>query len=172
VDAAVRSLADDASAGLGAPWADAIRKASVSRTGDLADRLDAALGRVDLGADKLPGWAGAVRVLQWILVLGALAGAGWTVAAAVSGGLSDATKIAGVALPLVLLVGCVVLGILLALVCRLLVAGTARGRAQRADRRLRDAAGAVTHELVVVPVEAELSSYRRVREGLAQALSS
>lgn len=170
VDAEVRSLADDASAGLGAPWADAIRKASVSRTDDLADRLDAALGRVDLGTDSLPWWAGAVRVLQWVLVLGALAGLGWTVAAVVSGGLSDTQKVAGVALPLVVLVGCVVLGILLALVCRVLVGATARGRADRADHRLRAAVSEVTQELVVAPIEAELASYGRVREGLAAAI--
>lgn len=170
VDAEVRSLADDASGGLGAPWADAIRKASVSRIGDLSDRLDAALGRVDLGAETLPWWAGAVRVLQWILLLGALAGLGWTVAAAVSGGLGDTQKVAGVALPLVVLIGCVLLGIVLALVCRVLVAGTARGRAQRADHRLREAVAEVTHELVVAPIEAELASYGRVREGLAHAI--
>lgn len=170
VDAEVRSLAEDASVGLGEPWADAIRKASISRTDDLGDRLDAALGRVDLGAETLPWWAGVVRVLQWALVLGALVGLGWTVAAVVSGGLGDTSKVAGVALPLVLLAGCVVLGILLALVCRLLVAGTARARGGRADRRLREAVSGVTHELVVTPIEAELASYAKVKEGLARAV--
>jgi hypothetical protein len=62
------------------------------------------------------------------------------------------------------------LGLLLALVCRWLVALTARSRARAADKRLRDAISEVSAELVVAPIEAELASYAAVREGLAAAL--
>ena len=64
----------------------------------------------------------------------------------------------------------VVLGILLALLCRLLVAATARRRARTADRRLRSAIGTVAEELVVKPVRAELAAYDTVRDGLDRAL--
>ncbi|UDY24450.1 GTPase family protein [Nocardioides sp. Kera G14] len=173
VDTEVRALADDAGAGLGAPWQESIRRASVAHIDDLGDGLDAAVGKVDLGADKLPVWAGLVRVVQWLLILAALGGLGWTVAAFVSGGLDDDSipHVAGVALPLVLLIGGVGLGIVFALVCRILVAGTARSRAARADERLREAVSSVAHELIVVPVEAELSAYSTVRAGLSRALS-
>ena len=69
-----------------------------------------------------------------------------------------------------MLVGGVVLGIVLALVCRVLVAVTARRRARAADRRLRTAISEVSQELVVAPVEAELAAYTQVRDGLAAAL--
>jgi hypothetical protein len=109
-------------------------------------------------------------VLQWLLVIAALGGAVWTVVAAGSGGLDSVTKVAGIALPLAILIAAVVVGIVLALVCRVLVASTARTRAATADRRLRDAVAGVSHELVVEPVEAELAAYAALREGLARAL--
>src|SRR4051812_33049418 len=141
VDSEVRALADDASTGLGTAWRESIRDASVSRIDDLNDRLDAALGDTDLGATRLPVWAGLVRVLQWLLILAAVGGGIWTLAAAVSGTLDDSSTphVGGISLPILIAVGGVVLGIVLALVCRILVAGTARSRAARADHRLRSA---------------------------------
>ena len=67
--------------------------------------------------------------------------------------------VAGVPVPTVLLLGGVVLGIVLSLVCRLLVSATARSRARSADRRLRSAIAEVADELVVAPVRAELAAY-------------
>lgn len=171
VDAEVRALADDVSEGLAAPWSDAVRRASVARSGDLTDRLDAALGRVDLGVDRLPAWAGLVRVLQWALLLAGLAGAVWTVAAGLSGTLTEAPQVAGIAWPLVLLIGGVGLGVLLAIGCRFLVAATARTRAAAADDRLREAVHEVAAELVVAPVEAELAAYTAVRNGISKTLA-
>jgi GTPase Era involved in 16S rRNA processing len=170
VDSEVRALADETGSGLGEPWQESIRAASVSKIGDLNDRIDAALGSVDLGASRLPAWAQLFRVLQWILILAAIGGAVWSMAALISGGLGDVSKVAGVALPLVILVGAVVLGIVLAIVGRILVAGTARKNAAAADKRLRDAVAQVSEKLVVEPVQAELAAYARHREGLAAAL--
>jgi hypothetical protein len=90
----------------------------------------------------------------------------------VSGTLSDdaTPKVAGIAVPLVLLGGGIVLGIVLALVGRGLVGLTARSRAETADKRLRGAVHGVTQELVVRPLEAELAAYTAVRTGLGKAL--
>ena len=171
IDAEVRSLADDVSTGLGAPFADSVRRASTARLSEVGDRLDDALRTVDLDAERLPVWAGAVRVLQWLLVLAALVGGAWSVAAMLSGGLGDLARVGGVALPLVLLGGGVLLGVFLALVCRGLVAATARSRAAAADRRLREAVSEVASELVVAPVQAELTAYTSLRTGLDRALA-
>lgn len=169
VDTEVRALSDDASAGLARPFAEAVRRAATARLDEVGDRLDAALRGVDLDASRIPVWAGVVRLLQWVLVLAALVGGAWTVAAGLSGTLDDVAQLGGIALPLVLLVGGVVLGVLLALVCRGLVAGTARSRAADADARLRGAVREVSHELVVDPVEAELLAYTTLRNGLTAA---
>ena len=174
VDTEVRSVADDVSAGLTRPWASAIRSASVSRLPDLGDRLDTALAGTDLGVQRMPVWAGLVRVLQWLLIGSALGGAGWLGVLFVMAYLRvpepPTPAWVGVPVPTLMLLGGVLLGMLLAVVCRVLVGFTARRRARSADRRLREAIGAVSSELVVAPIEAELAAYSRVREGLAAAL--
>ncbi|MFT4082698.1 MAG: YfjP family GTPase [Nocardioides sp.] len=174
VDTEVRALADEAGRGLGDCWQESIRNASVARLDDLSDRLDAAIAGVDLGVKRLPAWVGVVRVLQWLLVLAAIAGGVWTVLSAVSGTLSDDStpKVAGIAVPLALLVGGVVLGLVLAVVCRLFVGGTARARAATADRRLREAVSGVSRELIVDPVDAELAAYGALQAGVAKALAA
>src|SRR6478609_6376661 len=173
VDSEVRALADDASTGLGKAWQESVRQASVSHIDDLNDRLDAALGDTDLGASRLPVWAGLVRVLQWLLILAAVGGAVWTLAAYVSGTLDDSSTphVGGISVPILLALGGVGLGIVLALVCRILVAGTARSRARRADDRLRSAVSEVAQDLVVAPVQQELAAYSAVRHGLDRALA-
>ncbi|MCW2843242.1 MAG: transporter [Nocardioides sp.] len=174
VDTEVRALADDLSEGLSRPWADAVRRASTSRLSDLGDRLDKALAGTELGAERVPVWAGAVRLVQWLLILVALAGAAWLGALAVLGWLQVAEpstpKVGGLPVPTLMLVGGVVLGVLLALLCRVLVGLTARRRARVADGRLRDAVRTVSQELVIAPVEAELQAYTTVRDGLGRAL--
>jgi len=172
VDTEVRALADDVSAGMTRAWADAIRRASVAHVDALGDRLDAEIAGTDLGVARIPVWAGAVRLLQWVLIVAALGGGAWTVALAVSGSLGDDSvpAVGGIDLPIMLLVGGVVVGVLLALLCRLLVDLTARRRAAAADRRLRAAVHEVTAELVVAPVAVELDAYRTVRTGLDKAL--
>ncbi|MCW2794392.1 MAG: transporter [Nocardioides sp.] len=174
VDTEVRALADDLSDGLARPWADAVRRASTSRLTDLGDRLDGALAGTELGADRVPVWAGAVRLVQWLLIVAALAGAGWLGVLAVLGWLTlsqpSTPEVVGLPVPTLLLVGGVALGVLLALLCRLLVRGTARRRARSVDRRLREAVSTVSRELVIAPIEAELLAYTAVRDGLARAL--
>ena len=144
----------------------------MSRLPEVTDRLDLSIAETDLGVARLPVWAGIVRVVQWLLILTAIVGGIWSVAMAASGtlGSSAVPKVAGISLPLVLLLGGVGAGVLVALVCRLLVAATARSRARSADRRLREAVEQVSAELVVAPVAAELDAFRTVRNALTTAL--
>jgi GTPase Era involved in 16S rRNA processing len=174
VDSEVRALADDVSSGLARPWVESVRRASVARLPEIGDRLDKALGETDLGATRTPMWAGAVRVLQWMLLAAALVGGLWLLALAGAAFLKlpePATpSTAGIPVPTLLLVAGVGMGVLLALVCRFLVSATARRRARVAGQRLREAVHSVATELVVEPVEAELVAYTAVRSGLAKTL--
>lgn len=174
VDTEVRALAEDVSRGMAHPWASAVRHASTSRLDDLHDRLDAALARTDLGADRIPAWAGLLRVVQWLLILTAMVGLGWFALLAASAYLNvpdpGTPSWQGVAIPLWLLAGGIGAGLLLALVARVLVALTARRRARAADARLRSAINEVSEELVVEPIKAELAAYQQVRDNLAIAL--
>ncbi len=174
VDTEVRALADQVSDGMGQPWVTAIRTASVSRLPDLGDRLDRAVAATDLGADKIPMWAGLVRVLQWLLIIAAVVGGGWLALLAFGSYARlpepPTPELSGFPIPTLLLLGGIALGVLLALVCRVLVSLTARRRARTADKRLRDAISAVSEELVVHPMQAELAAYSTMRDGLAIAL--
>lgn len=169
VDTEVRALADDASEGLGAPWQAAVQRASVSRIPELGERLDAGLAATDLARTRLPGWVGFVRVLQWLLLLGAV-GCGVWAGLAAAGVTGDAPEVGGLAVPLVAAIACVVVGIVLALVCRGAVAGAARQQAEAVRTELEGVITQVAGELVVRPVETELAAYAAVRAGVAQAL--
>lgn len=174
VDTTVRALSDDLSASLTRPWAVSVRRASTSRLDDLSDGLDAALARTDLGAERLPAWAGLVRFLQWLLIISALAGGVWLALLAFGSylGFDDVPtpQWRGFPVPTILFLGGIVAGLLLALLSRFLVSFTAGRRARSADRRLRSGIAEVAAELVVQPVEAELVAYRETRDGLTAAL--
>ncbi len=174
VDSALREVADDVAGDLSRPWARAVRDASLSHHEDLNDALDRALAQTDLGAARIPVWAGLVRVLQWLFLLTALAGAGWLGALFavryLTVDLPATPDLAGYPLPVLLLVAGVVLGILFALFCRVLVRATARKRARNADKRLRSAISQVADELVVKPVQEVLAGYDAARSGIDQAL--
>lgn len=174
VDTAVRALADQVSDGMGQPWVTAIRRASTSRLPDLGDRLDRAVSATDLGAAKIPVWAGLVRVLQWMLIIAAVVGGVWLALLGVNSYARlpepPTPAVAAFPLPTLLLLGGIGLGVVLALVCRVLVSMTARRRARAADKRLRDAISEVSATLVVEPVQSELSAYSSMRDGLAIAL--
>ncbi|WP_210502653.1 YfjP family GTPase [Nocardioides xinjiangensis] len=174
VDTEVRALADQVGEGMAPSWAAAVRAASVSRLPDLGDRLDRAVATTDLGATRIPVWANLVRVLQYVLILSAVVGAGWLALLALGSYARlpepPTPEVAGFPLPTLLLLGGILLGLLLALVSRWLVAATARKRARTADKRLRDAISEVSAELVVAPIQAEIASYAEVRQGLSAAL--
>ena len=174
VDTAVRAVADAASAELSKPWAAAVRRASVSRLPDLNDGLDKAVSGIDLGVSRTPIWWRLVRLLQWVLVLAALAGGLWLAGLAAFGYLQmpapDTPDHRGFPVPTLMLLGGVAVGIVLALLCRVLTGLSARSKARSADRRLRAAISEVTEELVIAPIETEVSAYRATRDGLAAAL--
>jgi GTP-binding protein EngB required for normal cell division len=174
IDAEVRMIADQVTGSLSRPWAEAVRRGSLSRLPELGDRLDAALTETKLNTERMPVWAGFVRVLQWALLLAAVVGLVWSGVVLFDPQFGverpDTPDVQGFPVPVVLLLGGVVLGLLLALLCRYLVSATARSRARAADRRLRSSISAVAEELVVTPVRTELAAYDEVRESLAHAL--
>jgi GTP-binding protein EngB required for normal cell division len=173
IESAVRDLADKVSGGLSRPWAAALRRASTSGLSDLEDRLDRAVGGVDLGVARIPLWTRLVRAVQWVLLVAAVTGGLWLGALAVMSylKLSEPTTpdVAQVPVPTMLLLGGVLLGVLLAVLCRVLVGRSARARARRADHRLREAVDQVADELVIAPLQAEIDAYRTTTDGLRVA---
>ena len=174
VDGAVRSVAGGIGSQLTPPWADAVRRASVSRLDDLNDALDRAVVGTDLGVSRTPLWWRIAKLLQVLFALCLLSGLLWLAALAVLGYLQmptpDAPEEYGLPLPTLLLLLGLVGGLALAFIGRFVNGLVAKSRARSADRRLRAAISGVTDELVLAPIDAELSAYAEVRRALAAAL--
>lgn len=175
VDMAVREAADKVSADLTPAWSDSIRRASVSQIGDLGDALDKAIAHTDLGVSRTPVLWRLTQVLQALLFVAAVAGGLWLLGLAVLDYLQvdvpAAPKVAGMALPTLLLLAGAGAGIALSLIFRGLGGLSAKSRARTANRRLRAAITEVAEDLVLAPIEAEVEQYDRSRSGLNAALS-
>jgi GTP-binding protein EngB required for normal cell division len=173
VDTALRTLADEAAAGLTRGWADAVRRATRSGQDALPDRVDRAIATTDLDLAGHRRWWQGVRVLQWLLVAAVVAGLGWLAAAFVLAYLQlpplPDVLWWGFPAPTVLLIGGVLAGLLVAGLSRIGVEVGARRRMARARQVLRAAIASVTGELVVAPVRAEQERYEQARLALERA---
>jgi GTP-binding protein EngB required for normal cell division len=173
VDTALRALSDDASQGMSRGWANAIRSAARSEQELVPDALDRAVATTDLDLDKHRGWWNLVRVLQWVLVVGVVAGLLWLGSAFVLAYLQlpPLPKVSwwGFPAPTVLVVGGVLAGLIVAGLSRIGVEVGARRRAARARASLRSAISKVTTELVLSPVNVERERYESARSALARA---
>ncbi|MCA0146995.1 GTPase [Blastococcus sp. LR1] len=157
VATAVREVREDVGDGLSAAWRDELRRTAEDREQWLADALDQAVAGADLGPDRVPLWQRAAGSLQWLLLVVALAGALWLLALVLLGFLQlddvvPLPRVEGIPLPTLLLVGGLLAGLLLALICRPLVALRARRRARTAERRLTAAVREVAEAEVLAPM--------------------
>jgi hypothetical protein len=174
VDTTVRRFGDAAAAGLPHRWADAVRQATWSRSADLPDGVDAAITRTDLGASM--HWWRVLAAVQWVLLAALLAGLLWLGLLAVGTYVRlpevPTPEVVGVALPVLLVGGGALLGVLVAMLARPARALGARRVETRSAARLRAAVGDVADELVVAPVTAELQRLRDARGAIAAAAKS
>ena len=135
VDTEVRALADQVCDGMGPPWGTASGR---PRSHGCPTWATGSTGpsRHRPGCDEIPVWAGLVRVLQWLLIISAVVGAGWLALLAFGSYARlpepPTPELGDFPVPTLMLLGGIALGVLLALVCRLLVSMTARaGRGGR-----------------------------------------
>jgi GTP-binding protein EngB required for normal cell division len=173
VDTAVRDLAAEASVGLTRGWTDAVKTAARSQEPRLPDALDRAVARTDLDVDRRRRWWQVVRVLQWILLAAVVAGLLWLAASFVLAYLQlpplPPVTWGRLPAPTVLVLGGVLAGLLLGGLSRIGVVVGASRRERAARAALRRSVSAVTAELVVQPVRAELDRYARARAALTRA---
>jgi len=176
IDNAITALADKVAPGLPAPWPATARAAARSQV----DGIPAALGRAI--ADALPAensaapWWRLVAVWQGLLLGGAAAGLVWLMVLIVAGIFdalrgTTATFSNMILLPwiAVMVAAILLLGWLTASGCMTLVVRTADQEREQAERHMRTGIAGVARQMVVVPVEQELSIYARFREELAIA---
>jgi GTP-binding protein EngB required for normal cell division len=174
LDSAVRDIADRTTADMPPAWEEAVRAASIAKVDQFTAGLDEAVVHTNLGLHATPWWWRAVQVLQWLLFATALAGLGWVIEAAAMSFARDpdpsVPEVVGVWVPALMLVGGLVVGLGLAVVCRVAVRASASRRARRADELLRGAIQRVTDIVIIGPMQDEVDAYARCRDGIATAL--
>jgi GTP-binding protein EngB required for normal cell division len=173
VATAARALADGASAGLPEPWPTLVRDAATATEGRVVDRLDAAVGTAEIEADA-PRWWRLASLVQWLLALVAVAGAGWIALSGAAGYLRidevvPLPELAGAPIPTWLLLGGLGGGLVLSFIATLANGAGAGRRARAAQRALTPKIESVADALVVAPVEGELDVYERLRRALETA---
>ena len=100
-------------------------------------------------------------MVQWLALLTVLGGLGWLGVLAALGyfqmPVPEVPRVEGWPVPTLMIAAGVVLGIFLAITGRFIAAAAANARAARARKRLNAAVSFVAQELVVEPVEVEVS---------------
>jgi hypothetical protein len=173
VETAIRDVGESAAGGLPAAWAAAVRQAARSRSGELTDAVDRAVGTTSLGATRRPRWWRAVGALQWLVFAVMVAGALWLGTLFAMDYLRlpqpPLPTVGAVPWPTLLLIGGALLGVLIALLSRLAAWAGGRRRARRVSKALRTAIDGVSTAYVLDPVDAELNRYTRFTEAITHA---
>ncbi|MDO5504076.1 MAG: YfjP family GTPase [Actinomycetia bacterium] len=176
VEIATRAVGDRASSGLPPRWVNAVNDTATPAGTDMGDRLDQAVVGTSLRA-RSPIWWFLLGIAQTALAIVAGLGFLWLAALFVMGWLQmgelfETPRWGPVPVPVLMLFGGLLLGVLLALISRFLAGAGARRRARIMEGRLRDSIEAVATETIVDPVRAVLDRHRRTRELLEQAVRS
>ncbi|MER7173397.1 YfjP family GTPase [Streptomyces mesophilus] len=166
VEQAVRTVGDEAAAGLPAPWAQAVRDAAARGGEGLPEALDELAVSAALPARKppRPGWWPMAVLVQALMTLLQVVGGIWLFGQVV--GVAEPNLTA----PVLLMMAGIVGGPCVEWACRMAARGPARRYGQEAERKLREAAAACGRQRVLDPVASELLRYREVREQYMKVL--
>ncbi|WP_229870620.1 YfjP family GTPase [Streptomyces longisporoflavus] len=160
VEHAVRTVADEAAAGLPQPWGQAVREAAVRGAEGLPEALDQLTLTVGVpeGRPPRPGWWPAAVLAQAAMTMLQVVGGLWLVAQII--GIAEPN----LGVPVLLMSAGIVGGPCVEWASRMAARGPARRYGLDAERRLREAAAGCGRARVLDPVAAELLRYREVRE--------
>ncbi|MDR2895922.1 MAG: 50S ribosome-binding GTPase [Propionibacteriaceae bacterium] len=175
LDTVVRSIARQAGQVLPKRWQLVVARLTTEQLGRLPDQLDQAVMATDLGWNRRRRWWAVVRVIQWLLVILGGASLAWLAANAVATGLLAIDELpmphwGMIPVPTGLLVAAVVLGLLLAGVCRLLVGWSSKRAGITADQRLHQAIAAVANNTIITPINSELRRHFEAQSALGHIL--
>jgi GTP-binding protein EngB required for normal cell division len=179
INNAITVVADEAGHGLPAPWQASIRSAARSRAHDIPAALGAAIAESLPAENSVTPWWRAVAAWQGLLLGGAAVCVAWLLAIIVVGGfhavaqalslLRDLSLLPWVAL---LAAALLVLGWLTASGCMSLVVRQADQEREQIEQKMNAAIAGVARQMVLAPIERELSELTRFQDELAVARNS
>ncbi len=169
VELGLRRIVDATSQGLPHLWAQAVDEVAFADRSRLPDALDQAILATPIPTRR-PIWWSVVNVLQWVsalaIVLGAIA-TGTLVALRLP--VPDEWRVGFVPIPMLVLVGGAVLGIVLALLAGPLVRVGARRRRALVERQLIEQIADVARQHLLAPVRAVIERHAATRAALEAA---
>jgi GTP-binding protein EngB required for normal cell division len=163
IDNALTVFGSEAGRRLPLPWSRTIYSAARSRADAIPGALGSAIAAALPGGDGVPAWWRLVRAWHWLLIAAAVAALGWLGAIAASDQLGLLPWVAAAIVALLLL------GWLTSSGCMNMVLLAAERERARAEQDMRSRVADVTRELVLAPVQQELSEYDRFRDALKTA---
>lgn len=172
VSNALRELVNDRTEGLAPDWRASATAVIETRQNELPGELDQAVRGARLSHADRPFWWAAVRAVQWLFLLVAVAGLVWLAVLAGFAYLQlpgPNVHIGRAPVPTVLLIGGLALGLLTSVLVRPFVATGAARRRARARRSLDSGVREVARRSVLVPLDAELEAAAAFCQALAAA---
>ena len=163
IDNALTVFGSEAGRRLPLPWSRTIYSAARSRADAIPGALGSAIAAALPGGHGVPAWWRLVRAWHWLLIAAAVAALGWLGAIAASDQLGLLPWVAAAIVALLLL------GWLTSSGCMNMVLLAAERERARAEQDMRSRVADVTRELVLAPVQQELSEYDRFRDALKTA---
>lgn len=166
---AVDATASATAAGLPPRWAAAVHDAVEQPEAELVATLNRSVASVDLQLAPPFRWR-VMWLLQWLLALIAVAGAGWLLAVGVlllaGRRLPEQTRLLGTPLSVIMCLGGLLLGAALALASRWSLARSAARRRDESEEHLRAEISGVADRYVLAPIAEILDRHRTVRLAL------
>ena len=176
IDNAITVLADETGHGLPAAWQASVRGAARSRAHDIPAALGAAIAGSLPAENKVTPWWRAVAAWQGLLFGCAAVCAAWLLAIVVFGVFHASSHVPSLLrdvslLPWVALLGAaiLVLGWLTANGCMTVVAREADQEREQTEQKMRAGIAGAAQQMVLAPVDRELSEFARFQDELAIA---
>jgi GTP-binding protein EngB required for normal cell division len=172
IDNAITAFAGEVGGSLPEPWSRTVRAAARSRANEAQAALGAAVTRGLPPRDKVTGWWRLIALVQWLLMLLAVAGLVWIVLILSFHGSHKSSLISDTSLVpwlAVMVVALLLLGWLIESWCQNMVVLAADREREQASQAIMSRIAAVTSELVLAPAGRELADYERFRAELAAA---
>jgi GTP-binding protein EngB required for normal cell division len=172
IDNAVTVFADEVGGSLPEPWSQTVRAAARSRANEAQTALGMAVAQGMPPRDKVTGWWRLIALAQWLMILLVVVGLVWIGLILALHGSHKSSLISDVSLVpwlAVMVVALLVLGWLTASWCQNMVVLAADREREQASRAIMSRIGAVTRDLVLLPVGRELAEYERFCTQLAAA---
>ncbi|WP_346923386.1 dynamin family protein [Rothia sp. (in: high G+C Gram-positive bacteria)] len=171
----LRTFAGDVSEGVNEPWSHSIRDSARTYEDQLPSEIERAIATVHYDAGKKRWWWQVLNVFQWLGIVAALVGLLWLTGLALATYfqivLPEPPTVEGFPLPVptLLVITGLLLGIVIAMLGRLVAAAGHRMYARGITRQLKSNVADVAQRAVVAPVEDELNRLADYRAALEQA---